>query len=226
MLHLEVGGLVVTLAGDGAPLLANAVGLDRRGRIPMRPCRWDPRPRPLRGGPPAVAELSGWLDPVESRPDAADLLASRLEVGASARGRRGIAALVGAIRATDGRTAARASADLLGLGPGLTPEGDDVLVGAAVTLAAVGPAAGLRAAQVRRLCAGLCPSDAARRTPILSATLVRLAAAGAGPEPLARLLSADPRARADLASLGRSSGAALNAAAIATTCVLSGLARR
>lgn len=106
-----------------------------------------------------------------------------------------------------------AAARLLGRGPGLTPEGDDVLAGAAVGLRALGPAAGLAPQRIEDLVAALCPADAPARTGALSATLLGLAAAGAAPEPVHRLIGAGDRAAAlaDLARLGASTGRAIAA---------------
>jgi hypothetical protein len=99
-----------------------------------------------------------------------------------------------------------APGDLLGLGPGLTPAGDDVLAGMLVTpqparspeLLAVVPAA-------------------ATRTTALSATLLRHASLGYAVPPLVRLLDAMSgttttgigRAVDDLLAVGHTSGAAL-----------------
>jgi hypothetical protein len=109
-----------------------------------------------------------------------------------------------------------AAVRLLGRGPGLTPEGDDVLVGAAVAVRALGPAAGVPPARRDALVASLVPGDVATRTGALSATLLGLAAIGAAPEPVHRLLAADaPAAReaalADLSRLGASTGRAIAA---------------
>jgi hypothetical protein len=64
-----------------------------------------------------------------------------------------------------------AVSDLMGLGPGLTPSGDDFLTGALAALAAVGQT-NMRAALARAVVA------AAGRTSPLSASLLRAAAAG------------------------------------------------
>jgi hypothetical protein len=117
--------------------------------------------------------------------------------------------LVRALTLATPEAAGAASAALVGLGPGLTPEGDVLLVAAALVVGALGGAAGLRPARRRRIVAALCPADAARRTTALSATLLRLAAMGAGPEPVGRLLAGDAAARRDLVRLGRTTGRAI-----------------
>jgi hypothetical protein len=99
-----------------------------------------------------------------------------------------------------------APADLLGLGPGLTPAGDDVLAGMLVTPNQPRPPELL--AVVRA---------AATRTTTLSATLLRHASLGYAVPPLVRLLDAmsDPtttdlgRAVDELLAVGHTSGAAL-----------------
>ncbi|HEX2412713.1 MAG TPA: DUF2877 domain-containing protein [Solirubrobacteraceae bacterium] len=100
--------------------------------------------------------------------------------------------LVRAIRSADGK-------GLVGRGPGLTPEGDDLVAGAAAVLAAAGH--GGRAA-------ALVGTDLRRRTTTLSATLLELSTVGMGPEPLQALLAGDPAALARLLRLGHSTGRA------------------
>jgi hypothetical protein len=90
-------------------------------------------------------------------------------------------------------------AELIGRGPGLTPEGDDVVAGMAGVLAAAG-----RHDEV----AALLGTDLRRRTTALSATLLELAAQGLGPEPLQAVLAGDASALSRLVSLGHTSGRA------------------
>ena len=78
------------------------------------------------------------------------------------------------------------------------------------------PAAGVAPAEADALVAALVPADARARTGALSATLLVLAAGGAAPEPVHRLLAAGPeaareRALADLGRLGASTGRAVAA---------------
>jgi len=100
--------------------------------------------------------------------------------------------LVAAIRSADGTA-------LVGRGPGLTPEGDDLVAGAAAVLAASGRGS---------LAAALVGTDLRRRTTALSATLLELAGTGLGPEPLQALLAGDPAALDRLLRLGHSTGRA------------------
>jgi hypothetical protein len=108
---------------------------------------------------------------------------------------------------------------LLGLGSGLTPEGDDLLAGAAAAVAALEPwSADRRAAWL----AAAAPPDVATRTTKLSATLLQLAARGQAIEPAHALLDLEHErwepALARLERLGHSTGrcyaAAIGAAAV------------
>jgi hypothetical protein len=118
-------------------------------------------------------------------------------------GDRRVDAFAGALVARDA-AAARAQAErLIGLGPGLTPEGDDLLAGAlAVSAVLHGPLD------------GVLPEDLRARTTRLSATLLELAARGAVMEPVHGLLSADWRhALRRLQHVGHSTGPAYAAGA-------------
>ena len=92
-----------------------------------------------------------------------------------------------------------------------------MLAGAAAAVRALGPAAGVPPERRRRgWWRGSVPPDVAARTGALSATLLGLAATGAAPEPVHRLLAADaPAVRAaalaDLSRLGASTGRAIAA---------------
>jgi hypothetical protein len=109
------------------------------------------------------------------------------------------------LRALDGegglRDAVRA---LVGLGPGLTPAGDDVVAGVLVALVAAGDhdRAGAVLDAVR---------PCLHRTSVLSAALLEHAGAGRAVPRLARFLQApaDPGVLAALLAVGGSSGAAL-----------------
>ena len=188
--HLDLDGFVVTLAVRGVPMMANAIAAGRGGEAPSA-VAWDP------AAPPA------W-DPVV-RPPAWDA--------------GGVAALADwlAARVAVPEIGLPGAADrLLGRGPGLTPEGDDVLVGAAAGARALAPAAGVPRDRVDALVAALIPRDAATRTGALSATLLGLAAGGAAPEPVHRLLADGDRgardaAMRDLTRLGASTGRAIAA---------------
>jgi hypothetical protein len=212
-LHVGLEGFVVSVTARPVPLLPNAVGLAAPsldlaglaegmpvrihvGAIAVGPLRilwrdspvWDPAV-PVPASPPPPSALPG--------PEG-------LEVAASDAGARGIALLRTALAERDPAAAREAAAALIGRGPGLTPEGDDLLAGAALGSRALGRAG---------VAAALCPPVPEARTTAVSATLLRLAAAGAAPEPVVRLLEGADRASAvaDLLRLGRSTGRAVAA---------------
>ncbi len=184
--HLDLDGFVVSLTAPGVPWLPNGVAL---GRLPPAPIvRWDPADPP--SWDPVVPPLAGGPD-------------AFAEFAAWLRAR---------VTAPDVPLAAAAAGRLVGRGPGLTPEGDDVLAGAAAGLRALAPAAGLGAAEADRLARSLCPPDVRERTGALSATLLALAATrGTAPEPVHRMVAPGDRdaALADLRRLGSSTGGAV-----------------
>jgi Protein of unknown function (DUF2877) len=109
-----------------------------------------------------------------------------------------------AAAALEGLAAGGPPSRLLGLGPGLTPLGDDVLAGLLVTLGALGaPRFAPLGATVRAL--------APERTTFVSAALLRHAARGECVPQLAALLTGAPRAGAvdALLGVGHTSGAGL-----------------
>ncbi|HSO28923.1 MAG TPA: DUF2877 domain-containing protein [Candidatus Sulfomarinibacteraceae bacterium] len=111
----------------------------------------------------AVVGLGALLAPLDRRslPLVAQVAAPRL------------AGLGDAIRGGDAARARRAAGDLVGLGPGLTPSGDDALVGFAAAIVAMDGSAMGRLAFLRPVASG-----AAARTTAVAATFLRHAAAG------------------------------------------------
>ncbi len=112
-------------------------------------------------------------------------------------------ALDAAIRDGDRAAAAGAARGLIGLGPGLTPSGDDALAGVESALHAAGhPAAGFLGAVL---------ADVETRTTAVSVALLRHAAAGEASERvhrlLAGLLSPEPEAVAPAIELAVRHGA-------------------
>jgi len=97
------------------------------------------------------------------------------------------------------RTPESLGAELIGRGPGLTPEGDDFVAGMAGVLAAAGR---------HDIVAALLGRDLRRRTTALSATLLELAARGLGPEPLQAVLAGRASALPRLLAMGHTSGRA------------------
>jgi len=93
-----------------------------------------------------------------------------------------VVALTAALETGDRSTAAAMAASLVGLGPGLTPSGDDVLVGIEAALHALAhPSAGFTT---------LAMGGVEERTTAVAATLLRHAAAGEFAERLHTLLAA------------------------------------
>ncbi|HKQ01301.1 MAG TPA: DUF2877 domain-containing protein, partial [Actinomycetes bacterium] len=92
-------------------------------------------------------------------------------------GAAGLTLLFRGIQQRDPEPAAAGARELLGRGPGLTPEGDDLLAAVAGTVAVLGPAAGMGRSFLRRVLAALV-DPAPERTTTLSATLLELAARG------------------------------------------------
>jgi hypothetical protein len=113
----------------------------------------------------------------------------------------------------DRRSLEAIGAEMIGRGPGLTPEGDDFVAGMAGVLAAAG-----RHEDV----AALLGPDLRRRTTALSATLLELAARGLGPEPLQAVLAGNAGARPRLLALGHTSGRAYARGAAAALSIVTG----
>jgi hypothetical protein len=244
---VDVGGFVVAITTREVPLLPNAVALGAGsgallrpglaagtrarlapGRVdlgalqvtwdPAAPPSWDPTVRdPQAAGPAAVAgraaALRGAVGAVDS-------------LGKSPPERARLDPLLRAVRGRDPALAAAVARGLLGRGPGLTPEGDDLLAAVAGTLAVLGPAAGWDGSVLGGFLAALV-EPARERTTALSATLLELAAQGRLAEPAGRLLdlspdgeAAWPAALARLERLGHGSGRAYATGIAATTSLL------
>lgn len=139
----------------------------------------------------------------------------------------GFARLLEAVESADPGAARAAGLLLTGLGPGLTPLGDDLLIGAAAAMTALGVTAGLPAAAARRWTAALAGAARAGRTTPLSGELLALACRGRLVPPLAALLDLSAggslRWRDALAALGRigsSSGRGWSVAAASASVAL------
>jgi hypothetical protein len=168
-----------------------------------------------------------------------ELARNGLPTAVDPEGAAGLRLLLRGVHERDPVPAAAGARALLGRGPGLTPEGDDILAAVAGTLAVLGPTTGLDGASLTALLAAVAPASGAAaanrpgpasppagRTTTLSATLLALAAAGRLAEPAGRLLDLGPQgeagwpaALARLERLGHGSGRAY-AAGIAASALL------
>jgi hypothetical protein len=236
-------GLVPGAAARCAPGRAELGGLTVTWD-PAAPPSWDPTV-PVAGvpGPAAVAAVGRRGEAVlaalgvRAAPEPVGLVAALAGVGlttaAEPGGAAGIELLLRAVLERDQEAAAGAAAGLLGRGPGLTPEGDDLLAAVAATLVTLGPAAGVGGGVLGGLLGALlggaaggdpgehgaarrdAPERLARRTTALATTLLELAARGQVVEPAGRLLDLSPAGERDwrgalrrLERLGHGSGRA------------------
>ena len=171
-------GCILFRASNGRPLVGLPPGAPAEvggGRIVVGDLAvsaaawWDPRPRLPRPRPALLPEGVRQLRNAlygEGVPHSAFTLPG-LPTGPGGP----LAALRGAVRRADLDAALRTSGRLVGLGPGLTPAGDDVMAGTVAGLVLLGhPAAQRFAAGVYALAGG--------RTTELSRALLRHAAAG------------------------------------------------
>jgi hypothetical protein len=196
------GALAGPVAGGAARCVPGRVDLPGVSVTwdPADPPAWDPTvPSPTAGraavgrrGDAVLAAIG-----VEAAADPAavvrGLAGAGLSSAAEAGGAGALELLLRAVLERDPGPAGLAAERLLGRGPGLTPEGDDLLAAVAATVAVLGPAAGLDGAPRAALLAALVPADGlAGRTTALAATLLELAARGQVAEPAGRLLDLGP----------------------------------
>jgi hypothetical protein len=209
-LHLG-DGFVALVSRPGTPWLPNAIVLG-----PGPPVVWDPFLAPVDPGPALAARGAAVLRALGVA-DAADGLAGdplrrpRDAATALSPPRGAVAGLLAALRSGEPAMRRRATRDLLGRGPGLTPEGDDLLAGVAAVAAAAGEPLPL-------------PPEVHELTTPLSATLLELAVAGAAARPVHALLDLDDAdwhpALRELEHLGASSGRAIALGVGAAAAVL------
>jgi hypothetical protein len=218
--YLELDGFVVAFTGPGVPLMPNGIAVDRvaagDGHVRVtwsEELAWEPRlPAVPAGRAGALGERG-----------------SAIVTALGGEPPHGLADVARAVRSRDVSAAAAASGRLLGLGGGLTPEGDDVLAATVAVVVGVGDAVGFSGLERDRFVGALVPADTAARTTSLSATLLALAAEGRVVEPVHRLLdlesgSAWREALATLSATGASTGRAYAAAVGATLVALASAA--
>ncbi|MBJ7604224.1 MAG: DUF2877 domain-containing protein [Candidatus Dormibacteraeota bacterium] len=237
-------GFVVALTTAGVPLLPNAIRLAAReadlagaaqgNRVRFEPgliqadglsVYWDAEQPPL-WEPRLSRPYPGDRLKVLARAQALGELASAidLELLAAEPSAQAAAGFWQAIAAEHGTAAAQAARELIGRGPGLTPEGDDLVAGTVATFLAWAPAFGRGMPPL--WLSQLLSVDLRRRTTAISATLLELALDGCVAEPLTTVLdvgSTDDRWRgawAQLLRLGHSTGRALALAAARTGIAL------
>lgn len=156
------------------------------------------------------------------------LLAVGLEDRDTSREVGALHALARALRGRDSDALSVAAYGLLGLGPGLTPSGDDVLCGVLIGLHILGDRrlAGDEHRQALRTLTTLIGSEAGRRTTALSRTLLHHAAQGVAMQPLLDILctlgtGSDLRGLEMLFAVGHTSGSDMLAGVcLAGTAVL------
>jgi hypothetical protein len=230
--YVELGRHVIALTRPGVALLPNAICVARvagSGSVRARPGlvevggeqvawdagdppAWEPRPRRARPGDRGALARRGDAILGALGIDGAPSIDGGLAVTLRGRGQEGARHLYRALCDRDAERAAMAADRLLGLGPGLTPEGDDILTATAATVTAVGDAVGFEGPERDTWLAALVPADLRERTTALSRTLLELAVQGRIAEPVHPLLQpGDSRWRASLTRLegaGASTGRA------------------
>jgi hypothetical protein len=208
------------LARRAAALRTSLGAVDSRQHLPLGSATL-----PLRG---PREPRAGFHDAPDPDPDALvrELARGGLATANDPDGADALGRLLGAVEGRDPERAGGAAGELLGRGPGLTPEGDDLLAAVGGTLAVLGPAAGWDRSVLTGFLAALV-ARAPERTTALSATLLELAARGMLAEPAGRLLdlgpgaeAAWPAALARLERLGHGSGRAYAAGIAAAASLL------
>src|SRR5918995_732985 len=229
---VDVDGFVVAITTREVPLLPNAIALSAGSGALSHPGVGPGTTARLTPGRMTLGPLQITWNP--SAPPTWDpTVPVPTGVAAEAGGAGGLVPLFRAVRERDPEPAAAGVRELLGRGPGLTPEGDDLVAAVAGALAVLGPAIGSPGP------ARDTPMDGPTSDPVLdalepipgrtsglSATLLALAARRRLPEPAGRLLdlspageAAWPAALARLDRLGHGSGRAY-AAGIGATAIL------
>lgn len=214
---VQAGAVTQLEAGH---LVSGAVTLDLRTGA-----SWDPgmvEPRPL-----VWEDLPPWIARVRERQRVANRGGLSLEGSTPWRDRvrDALESLPRGLVMLEGTAVDEAALRLLGFGPGLTPSGDDVLVGLLTALSVLGSRLPDRAVWAREARALVRPVVAAagQRTTALSTTLLRWAVRGVATEALLNVLwNLDDEQRVEeLLDLGHSSGSdMLTGAVLAATALM------
>ncbi|MFE9101505.1 DUF2877 domain-containing protein [Actinomadura geliboluensis] len=148
---------------------------------------WDPSPALA---VPHPAALARGVRALEAELAAAGVLAAGEPVRGGLDGHPDPGALAAACAAGDLAGAVEAAERIVGLGPGLTPSGDDILCGVLVSLRLVGGAVrhGDAAVRLADWLGAAVTADAGTRTTALAATLLHCAAAGGAGAEVAAVL--------------------------------------
>lgn len=227
---LRAAGEIVWLGPPGAILHPRTVVA--AGDLPARPARvivdvtgartWDPPPAVVASAQAYIAacgDLLATLGGLRSARGLATLVwpssepADALAVSMRTCARPAVVALAAACDADDATAATAAATRLLGLGPGLTPAGDDLVGGVLFARAVLGPSGAADAAAWRAAGAALLTAAGTRTHPVSAALLADMAA-GRGYAPLLDLVEALARrhgepalhAASRLVAIGHSSG--------------------
>jgi hypothetical protein len=237
--YLDLDGFVLCVTGPGGPLLPNGIAIAR----PPRTIAW-PQPGARLRLDDAFPRDTLRVD--SARPwtplltaagaSRARLLARGLAIlerlesdGANSPphddGRSGLELLRRAVEGRDAKLASAAAVLLCGRGGGLTPEGDDLLAGAAAVVSAFGRATGFSEREREDWLSALLLPDRRGRTTALAATLLELATRALVAEPLLGVLDISDASETRwggalrrLLRLGHTTGRA-NARGAALACV-------
>ncbi|MEA1902292.1 MAG: DUF2877 domain-containing protein [Actinomycetota bacterium] len=213
---VQVGGHILVLSGPSSTRLPNGVTLSRPSRrLPHEGDRCVVGEGQIDTGAVRIKVIRWWDSRPSLSPVTPHVLEATAETAHTLLGCESYDALAPALGSSDPVTIQRAMRPLLGRGEGLTPEGDDVLVGVLAGLRLLGPALG--ASSAKALLDSIAPIillDAPLHTTSLSASLLRHATAGEVAGPVASLLRA-LTGRGDLetavtevAAMGATSGTA------------------
>jgi hypothetical protein len=230
--YLRADDAIIWLGGPGAILhpravIAAALPAARPARVAVDLTgarRWEPAPPVLAADRVAAFAdgLSTLLDALAAETPARGLArllfplttrADRLEAALLARARPALEALAAACESDAAPAAVEPATRLLGLGPGLTPAGDDVVGGALFARAVLGRSGAADRAAWAATAAAVVAAARERTHPVSAALLADLAAA-TGHAPLLDLVAALAEGRPDAAlpaarrfvAIGHSSG--------------------